>query len=440
MSSAPRVLGRVLLALVIVLIVAAVGGYWYARPLLLTGTGYAAHNDCAVRFVAGRDTSDQDLPPNPLVPYLRTYSDLARRTSESGIYGVLAGQKAFYTKGYGCTVGTGTPTLGEPTPVTSSGNPFTSLAPTPGPKKYAAAVATAMKAPGTRAIVVVKDGELVAEAYAPGFTETTPQLGWSMSKSVATLLTGRLVQAGTVSVKDDHLRPEWTDARADITIDQLMRMTSGLTWDETYELGTPITSMLYLDGDMAKSAASQPLAHTPGTVQLYSSGSTNILCKVLAERAGVSADLPRREIFEPLGLSSAVWEVDAVGTPVCSSYLWATPRDWAVIGQFALQGGAWNGQQLLPKTWMKDSLTLTPVTDSDEESYAAGWRTNSRPHGSLVSADIPKDAYWASGHDGQRLYIVPSQKLVVARLGFSPGATSDDLGVTTLVGALTKIG
>ena len=139
-------------------------------------------------------------------------------------------------------------------------------------------------------------------------------------------------------------------------------MTSGLTWDETYALGTPITQMLYAEPDMAGYAASQPLAHQPGSYQQYSSGSTNILCGVLTDLADTpDADLPRQELFAPLGLTSAIWEPDATGTPVCSSYLWATPRDWATIGEFALKDGVWAGERLLPEGWMKQTTTATPV-------------------------------------------------------------------------------
>lgn len=326
MSRLLRILLRVILALLVIALVAVIGGYVYARPLLRTGTGYAAHNACAVQFISGRTAPETDLPDNPLVPYLRTYSDFARKDSETAIMGVLSKQYAWYTKGFGCTVGEQAPALGEPTAVTAAGNPFTEpAAPTMNTTAYKAPVATAMKAPGTRAIVVIKNGQLVAESYAEGFTASTPQLGWSMAKSVTNLLLGRRVLAGSIKITDDHLRPEWTDDRAKITIDDLSRMQSGLTWNEEYDLGTPITEMLYSQPDMAAFAAGQPLAHQPGSYQQYSSGSTNILCDQLTAGSENPADLPRKEIFAPLGLSSAVWEPDGAGNPVCSSYLWATP-------------------------------------------------------------------------------------------------------------------
>ena len=288
---------------------------------------------------------------------------------------------------------------------------------------------------------MLRDGQLVGERYAPGFDGQTPQLGWSMGKSVTSLLLGRMALQQRIGVEDTGLRPDWTDERKNISVDQLLRMTSGLTWDETYSLGTPITQMLYAEPDMAGFAASQPLAHPPGTYQQYSSGSTNILCGVLTDLADApDADLPREQLFAPLGLTSATWEVDATGTPVCSSYLWATPRDWATIGEFALRDGVWAGERLLPEGWMAQTTTATPVATSEEKGYAGGWWVNREADGSLVEETLPEDAYWASGHDGQFLYVVPSAGLVVARLGFSPEGDSADVRTTALVSELVALG
>ncbi len=284
-----RTLRRSLVALILLVLVVAVGGYWYERPLLLTGTGYAAHNACALDEIAGRSDPADDLPPNPLVPILRT-----KQTDDGATKGMLVGglaaQRAYYTEGYGCTLADSALDLPAPAPVDGSGNPFTEEpAPTASPE-VAAAVGQAFgddlsaadrEALGTRAVIVVKDGQLIGERYADGFDADTRQLGWSMTKSVTNLLVGRLVQEGAISLDDDHLRPEWTDERAAITVEQLLRMTSGLRWDETYDLGTPITRMLYLERDMGDYVASHPLAHDPGTYQQYSSGSTTMLCDIL---------------------------------------------------------------------------------------------------------------------------------------------------------------
>jgi CubicO group peptidase (beta-lactamase class C family) len=193
--------------------------------------------------------------------------------------------------------------------------------------------------------------------------------------------------------------------------------------------------MLYLNQDMPGYAASLPLAHPPGSYQQYSSGTTNILGQLLQERSGLGTDLAQRLLFERLGTSSATWESDADGHLVYSSYLWATPRDWATIGQFALQDGWWHGEQLLPAGWMRTSTTATPGR-TEEDGLAASWWVNRRPDSSLVAPLMPADAFWAAGHDGQRVTVVPSADLVVVRMGFTP--TDVDPGLDRLVADLVS--
>lgn len=433
-----RWITRIVVGVLALVLVAGVAGYWYARPLLLTGTGYAAHSACAMDRFAD---AGPDLPANPLVPYLRF--ETRASWADASVLGLLSAQRAWYTPGFGCTLADEAPDFGPATPVTPNELTGTDT-PAAGPD-VTAALADAFgddldeagrERLGTRGIVVLRDGELLAERYVDGFTAETPQLGWSMAKSVANLLAGRLALQGLVDVDDTGLRPEWTDDRVGISIDDLLRMTSGLAWDETYDLGTPITRMLYLEPDMAGYVAGLDLTHPVGEYQQYSSGSTNVLCSVLAERSGLGADLPGEVLFAPLGLGSAVLEPDAAGTPVCSSYLWATPRDWASIGQFALQDGVWEGERLLPEGWMEESLRVEAVTTTEAVGYGSSWWVNQLPDGTLADPQLPADAFWATGHDGQRLYVVPSADLVVARLGFSPDTPSGELRTSALVAAL----
>lgn len=437
-----RFVRRLFVLLLLLVLVAGVAGYWWQRPMLLTGTGYAAHNACAIELIADRADPTEDLPPNPLVPVLRSTTE--DHETAASVLGILAKQHAWFTEGFGCTVASKAPKLPEPSSIDASRNPYTTASISTKNESVEAALnlgfgddlsAKDRANLGTRAIVVLKDGQLVAERYAEGFDKDTPQLGWSMSKSVTNLIVGRLVQAGKMSLDDKELLPEWTDDRQQITIRDLLTMTSGLSWDETYALNTTITKMLYMEPDMGTFVASQELAHTPGTHLQYSSGSTTLLCSILApEHAG--ANLPREQIFAPLGLTSAVMEPDGAGTPVCSSYMWATPRDWAAVGQFVLQDGEWNGEQLLPDQWMNDSTQALDVESEEDAPYASSWWPNSYADGTLLHASLPPDAYWAQGHDGQRIYVVPSEELVVVRLGFSPAA--DDIRTTTLVSNLIR--
>lgn len=429
---------RVVGGLVALVMIGALAAYWWVRPLLRTGTGYAAHNACALDSIAQREPLTADLPPNPLVPYLRVGADSGGY--QASVLGLLASQHAWANEGFGCTLAVSRPNLGAATRISPTTNPI-SAQPVPATDpELTKAVAAAFgddldqagrEALGTRGVVVLENGRVVAERYAPGFTAATPQLGWSMAKSVTSLMLGRMVAQGQISLSDAGLRPEWTDERAKITVEDLLRMRSGLTWDETYDLGTPITEMLYNQPDMAAYAAAQKLAHPVGAVQQYSSGSTNLLCAALNARVHQGADLPRQQLLATLGVSSAVWEADTVGTPVCSSYLWATPRDWAAIGQFALADGVWNGSRLLPVGWMKATTTTQSISTREDPNYAGGWWTNLTPEGDLVESSLPRDTYWASGHDGQKLYVVPSAKVVVVRLGFSPSV--DDIRTEQLV-------
>ena len=445
MATRRRWVLRTVLGLLALLVIAFVAAYWYARPLLLTGTGYAAHNACALAELSGRTDAETDLPPNPLVPYLRT-STGDDGTVTASVFGLLARQSATPVEGWGCTVGDPAD-LPPREPIDPAANMVLAREGAQDPAVQEAIARafgddldpSAREALGTRAVVVLSGGQVVGERYADGFDEQTRQLGWSMSKSVASLLTGRLVAEGVVTLEDTGVRSEWTDERADISLEDLLRMRSGLAWDETYDLGTPITEMLYMADDMAGFAADQPLAAPIGQVQQYSSGSTNILCSALLEAADADARLADELLFVPLGVSSAVWETDGTGLPVCSSYLWATPRDWAALGQFALQDGVWDGERLLPEGWMTTSATVVTPGESDADGYALSWWANQRSDGSLRFPQLPNDAYWMSGHDGQRVYVVPSADLVVVRMGFSPGIEAEDLRANDLVADVVDI-
>lgn len=435
-----------LLSLLVVLVViaaalAAVGRHY--RPMLRTGTGYAAHNACALHYLAGRDDLDADLPPNPLVPYLRTSIDDEAGTVTTSVLGVAFTQTAHVSE-YGCSLGARAAGSRQSSPPAQRLDAGTGGIRLPIAADTSAGVEAALDEAaaqeGTRAVVVVHGGQIIGERYADGFTPDTRQLGWSMGKSVASTLVGRarveypdadLDPAGTA------LRPEWTDGRAQISLDDLMRMTSGLEWDEEYDLGTPITTMLFDEPDMAAFAASQPLAHEPGTYRQYSSGTTNIICDLLQERTGLGPEMATELLFRPLGMTSAVLEADASGRPVCSSYLWATPRDYARFGQFALDGGRVDGRALLPEGWMEYSTSVVPA-GGEPEPYGAQWWVNVGAGGTQLRMDMPADAFWASGHDGQYIVVVPSADLVVVRTGFTPGATMDSLGVDRLVDAVAR--
>lgn len=411
------------------------GVVWYLGPIAPIATGYAAKTVCSGHLVAERGVDDAlgDLPDNPLVPFLRV--DVDDPTAVTATLLGAWGATAYRTEGLGCTLAEERPafTALDPLPPPASEQPWPQGS---GPAQATSGISAAQmdaainlafveddpsgRDRNTRAVVVIKDGRLVAERYAPGFGPDTPLLGWSMAKSVAGAMVGRLVADGRLSTEDDGLRPSWTDdARRTITVEHLLTMTDGLSFEEMYDPDTDATRMLFLPGDAGDYAAQLPLEAEPGTRWAYSSGTTNILCDVAQEAADTGPELARSLVFEPLGMATAVMEPDAAGGLVCSSYLYATARDWARFGQWYLQDGVWEGERLLPEGWVERSTT--PVDLPTEYPYGWQWWLNTGPDGEQRMPSVPSDAYWASGNEGQQVVIVPSEDLVVVRLGFSGG-------------------
>ena len=192
----------------------------------------------------------------------------------------------------------------------------------------------------TRAVLVVQGGNLIAERYAEGFTRDTPLLGWSMSKSITSALVGVLVGAGKLDMEAPAPVPEWKEAgdpRSEITLDMLLRMSSGLDFEEDY--GNPLgdaLNMLFLSEDFGGFTAQRPLAFPPDTHWSYSSGTSNLVSRIIRQTVGGSqsdyVNFPQEVLFHPIGMRSVVIEPDPSGIFVGSSYTYATARDWARFG------------------------------------------------------------------------------------------------------------
>ena len=292
------------------------------------------------------------------------------------------------------------------------------------------------KVVGTRGVAVVYDGELVAERYAPGFAADRPLIIWSMTKSITNAMVGLLVEQGSLRIADPAAVPEWRgegDPRGAITLDQLLRMSSGLKFEEVYEQGLiDVVVMLFGKGDTAGFAASQPLAAEPDTAWSYSSGTTNIISRVVRQAfegdlAGYVA-LPHERLFAKLGMTHTVIELDESGTYVGSSFAYSTPRDLARFGQLLLQDGVWDGERLLPEGWVAYSSTPTPL--APRGSYGAQFWLNAGEPGDPAERswpDVPADAVSMSGFEGQSVTVIPSRKAVVVRLGRTPDRSAFDL-------------
>ncbi|MCO8166540.1 beta-lactamase family protein [Pseudomonas sp. 21LCFQ02] len=278
------------------------------------------------------------------------------------------------------------------------------------------------------ALLVIRDGQIVYERYAGVTGVNTPHLTWSVSKSVLATLLGVAFGEGRLRLQDPVARfyPPFK-AHPDVTLADLLHWSSGLDWQEDYEyapLNSSVVAMLYTRGrqDMAGFTASHAKAWAPGTAWRYSSGDSNVLAAALKGMVGEQAypDYPWTALFEPLGISSAVWERDASGTFVGSSYLYMTARDLARIGLLMQRSGRWQQRQLVPQAWV--DFVLAPFAghnaEAGSEVIGGHWWLNRTASGAAGPwPQAPADTFAALGHWGQALYVIPSAGLVVVRYG-----------------------
>jgi CubicO group peptidase (beta-lactamase class C family) len=275
----------------------------------------------------------------------------------------------------------------------------------------------------TLAEIVVHDGAVVHEIYGPDTDASTPLISWSMGKSVTHALVGIAVRDGLLDIDSPAPVAAWQapdDPRRAITLRQLLNMRSGLRFVEDYvDMGiSDCLEMLFGAGqpDVATYAAALPLDHEPGTMFNYSSGTTNIICRVLGDAVGGGEqgmrDFMARELFGPLGMTSADPRFDDAGTFVGSSFLYCTARDFARFGQLYLADGRWDGRRILPEGWVDFAKTPVPVPPDEEFGYGAHWW--------LWDVKGFPGTFAAHGYEGQYLIVRPDRDLVVLRLGKTP--------------------
>ncbi|MEQ8401679.1 MAG: serine hydrolase [Roseitalea porphyridii] len=434
---------RLALAALAVLVLGAIVYLVVAPPdLIRIGANYSAKIVCSNFFLAGRDPGevlavDVQAPGHPLLRLMRVDVDDSEGTVRAGLFGIAGGGMAVNRPGRGCT----TLSDGDRDRLAAVDAPPQVAEPAQdvlwpegglvGPADDVALAAVlddpALVGPGMRAVVIVRDGRIVAERYGDGFGPDTPLLGWSVTKTVTAALIGRAVREGHMEVTAQADFEGWTDSdRGAITIADMMGMASDLAWNESYGSVSDVLRMLYLEHDMAGFAASMPLdAETPagpGEVFEYSSGTTVMLARQWMDALddpAMAADFPRTALFGPLGMASAVMEMDAAGTFVGSSYMYATARDWARFGQFMAQRGVWNGRSLLPLGYVDWMVDPHPASGGE---YGRGqvWLRPANAWMGGDGPDLPADGFYMNGHDGQSISVIPSEDLVVVRLGLTP--------------------
>lgn len=432
----------------ILVIVVLVLGYgiryaWQALPII---SAFGAKDLCTCVFLNGREADD--VIRQELGAGLQSLGSFDVNTNDSTVTGTVLGlakRKAIYRKGLGCTL---VSEISEEDLRAQKINLYTMAAanqdtipwpmgnlikPTIDTGIYVSVLKEAVdfaftetdsaRPINTRAVVILYNGEVIAERYAPGYDVNSRHMGWSMTKSITNAITGILTKDGRMKVFDPAPIPQWqNDDRKHIALHNLLQASSGLKWEENYGGPSPATNMIFKKKDMGLYAMESPLESEPNTVFEYSSGTTNIISRLIREAIG-DEDYYKfyyRELFEKIGARSMVIEPDAGGTYVGSSFAWATARDWARFGLLYLNDGVFNQEQILPQGWV--AYTTTPAMAAGRGEYGAQWWLNAgtiQNPDSRLYPDVPADSFQAEGFEGQFVFVVPSKKLVVVRLGLS---------------------
>ena len=442
-----------------IFIAALAGAAVHFRPdrAIRLATSSVAHMICTKAFVSGLEpqavfAETLDRPGFRRLRHVMTFEiDRKARAVEAATLGLFKGQASFHD-GFGCVEQHGgkEPYLLRNDAETLRMSMTPALLPViagpavvePGDPALKAALDHAFEEPAappyrrTKAVVVVHDGKVIAERYAPGIGVETPLFGFSMTKSVINALIGVLTQQGVVTPSMPAPIPEWRaadDPRREIEVEHLMRMTSGLDLDETNS-GFDRSSRMFLEDDTSAYAVNAKLIAPIGTRFHYSSATTQILARIIRDAAGgpeQTLAFAWRELFNPLGMRNVTLEFDGAGTLQGSTYMLASARDWAKLGLLYLNDGVVGGKRILHEDWVDFCASATLNSD-----YAAGFFTNRSDHPDAkgrIQLGMPRDSFFASGLLGQRIVIMPSQRLVVVRLGDSVDPTGDIKGVARLV-------
>ncbi|MCZ8522254.1 MULTISPECIES: serine hydrolase domain-containing protein [Paenibacillus] len=437
-----------LLVIAALLALSACSGFILYQPLMVA-SGYTSKEICSGTFVSNLDPdqvyADMVKPEGAIGTISRLiHFNVDRNKSEvaTTIAGLYKTQ-AVYSEGIGCMLvhrpedAALSTSAGYNSPVVSTNSQAPEIA---GPavveprnEQLIAALDRAFaerEQPPyirTQAVVVVKDGKIVAERYASGIEVDTPLLGFSATKSVTNALIGILVRQGKLKVDQSAPIATWSnekDPRHRITIEELLRQTSGLALKQTSSGFDPASRMIFLERDMAGFAEEAKLVATPGSQWAYTDGNYILLSRIIRDAVGARTSdvrqFSQRELFGPIGMKHVTLEFDATGTPNGAMSMLASARDWARFGLLYLNDGMAGTDRILPEGWVQFSSSQTLDT-----GYGAGFWINLATSGNAPYGlpwgmpHVPRDAFFAMGNMGQHVVIVPSQRLVVVRLGMS---------------------
>ena len=422
-----KIVKRLLLLTVAILLLTLIINY----PKLNILAGYSAKNTASSVFLGERSLSFTDTTDNNFSPVnLATNAiDKEKKTANSSVFGLL-NRKSIIREGLGSVLTLDkkdeksnykTPkrrkTVNDTIPYPyGNGSHKDSVFESIDYKKLNETVNSIFGVRKTRAVLVLYKDQIIAEKYSEGFTKDSRILGWSMTKSIMSTVFGILEHQQKINIQDKAPVESWqNDARKEITIHNLLQMNSGLEWDENYDEISDATKMLFLERDMTKVQEEKPLIGKPNETWNYSSGTSNLLSGILRDQFNNHQsylDFWYTNLIDKIGMNSMILESDLAGNYVASSYAWATTRDWGKFGLLYLHNGAWNGEELFTKEWVDYVTTPTPTSNG---SYGAQFWLNTEKQ----LKDVSQNMYFADGYQGQRVYILPDEDLVIVRFGLS---------------------
>jgi CubicO group peptidase (beta-lactamase class C family) len=398
----------------------------FVKPMLPIATGYVARMTCTCTYTGNRD-SEEIKAHNyyySILPMVKTIIDRTSKSVEASIFGVAL-KRAEFRPGLGCIL------INEKDNYQVKAPNFTksvstefwpqSSEPFPNNVNIASIKAAANIAfddndslvKRTAALLVIYKDSIIYERYAAPFHKDMPLLGWSMTKSWMNTVIGLMIRDSMATLSDRQLFATWTDQRKDISLQNLLQMNSGLEWEEDYSKVSDATQMLYASDDVSSIAIGKPLDHPIAKHWYYSSGTSNLLSRWALNKFGnytAYTSFVQQQFFKPLGMSSAFVEPDEMGTPIMSSYGYATARDWAKFGLLYLHDGMIGTKRILPEGWTHFSHS---VADGSNGNYGAHFWLNK----GKAYPDVTDEMYYADGYKGQFVFIIPSKDLVVVRLG-----------------------
>ena len=286
----------------------------------------------------------------------------------------------------------------------------------------------------TLSLIVMYDGQIIHERYAPGIDMFTKTRTWSTAKSIASTLIGMLVDEGNLGL-DDPLPFDWlpdnagsaeTDPRREITLRHALNMSSGLypvdSWGMEYATGSGFS--YWAGASSVDGARNRTLMREPGTFWDYENYDTLLGVFAMKQAIGDAQaylEFPRERLLDRIGMRNTYLSTDRFGDFIMSSQVYTTARDLARFGLLYAQNGMWKDERLISEEWIDFVRTPAPATSETGNFYGGQFW--------LVPddrTDVPKGAYSTAGNRGQFVVIVPSYDVVIVRRGLDYGRQGFD--------------